>query len=111
MTALDLARKRIESALAELEPLFTAHKLTLVARCTDESLDADIVVTNDDHLFAAASVVTDLAYREAPHVCPGCHAVGGPCLPGCIDAERDEREGWDDGPDDDLEADAAEGDW
>jgi hypothetical protein len=21
------------------------------------------------------------------HVCPGCHAVDGPCLPGCIDAE------------------------
>src|SRR5690348_14988237 len=25
---------------------------------------------------------------DAPHVCPGCHAVGEePCAPGCIDAE------------------------
>lgn len=23
----------------------------------------------------------------APYVCPGCHAVGGRCAPGCIDAE------------------------
>lgn len=22
----------------------------------------------------------------APYVCPGCYAVGEPCLPGCIDA-------------------------
>jgi hypothetical protein len=22
-----------------------------------------------------------------PYVCPGCHAVDEPCLPGCIDAE------------------------
>lgn len=25
--------------------------------------------------------------EEAPYVCPGCHAVAAPCLPGCIDAE------------------------
>ncbi len=25
--------------------------------------------------------------EEAPYVCPGCHAVAEPCLPGCIDAE------------------------
>ena len=25
--------------------------------------------------------------EEAPYVCPGCHAVAGPCLPGCIDDE------------------------
>lgn len=24
---------------------------------------------------------------EPPYVCPGCHAVAEPCLPGCIDAE------------------------
>ncbi len=30
----------------------------------------------------------DLAHEQAPHVCPGCHAVGEePCAPGCIDAE------------------------
>jgi hypothetical protein len=34
------------------------------------------------------------------HVCPGCHAVDGPCLPGCIDAEieaeryQDDYEPW-----------------
>lgn len=31
---------------------------------------------------------------DGPYVCPGCHTVGGgPCLPGCIDAEIEaERE-------------------
>lgn len=24
---------------------------------------------------------------DATYVCPGCYAVAGPCLPGCIDAE------------------------
>jgi hypothetical protein len=26
-----------------------------------------------------------------PFVCPGCHAVDEPCLPGCIDAEMAEE--------------------
>lgn len=38
---------------------------------------------------------------DAPHVCPGCHAVGEePCAPGCIDAEiaadRSELDAFDD---------------
>jgi hypothetical protein len=24
---------------------------------------------------------------DPPYVCPGCYAVAGPCLPGCIDDE------------------------
>lgn len=46
----------------------------------------------------------DIAER---HVCPGCHAVDEPCLPGCIDAEiaadrERDREGpvWEDEEDD-----------
>jgi hypothetical protein len=26
-----------------------------------------------------------------PYVCPGCHAVDEPCLPGCVDAEMEEE--------------------
>lgn len=30
---------------------------------------------------------------DAPHVCPGCYAVGGErCAPGCVDAEMAERD-------------------
>lgn len=30
--------------------------------------------------------------EEPPYVCPGCHTVGGgPCLPGCVDAEIEEE--------------------
>lgn len=115
MTALDLARKRIESALSELAPLFKAHKLTFVARCTDPALgDADVIVTSEEDLFVVARVLEDHGHRQAPYVCPGCFTVGGgPCAPGCIDAEREEREeleqdrwGWDD----DSEEAWAEGD-
>ena len=28
---------------------------------------------------------------DAPYVCPGCHAVGERCAPGCIDAEIEEE--------------------
>jgi len=32
----------------------------------------------------------DPGCSQAPHVCPGCHAVGEePCAPDCIDAEID----------------------
>ena len=31
-------------------------------------------------------------HGDAPHVCPGCHAVGEErCAPGCIDAELEEE--------------------
>jgi hypothetical protein len=44
------------------------------------------------------------AAADAPHVCPGCYAVGDePCAFDCIDAER-KCDDWD--PDDDYEADA-----
>lgn len=45
-----------------------------VAACTECGCDA-----NSYH---------DPGCSQAPHVCPGCHAVGDePCAPGCIDAE------------------------
>lgn len=40
-----------------------------------------------NHIPHSAPVLPD----EAPYVCPGCHAIAGPCLPGCIDAEIEEE--------------------
>jgi hypothetical protein len=38
-----------------------------------------------------ADALTEYAHANAPHVCPGCHAVAEPCAPGCIDAEMEAR--------------------
>lgn len=48
---------------------------------------------------------------RAPYVCPGCHAVGERCAPGCIDAEieADRREAIDGGDYDYVQED--DGDW
>ena len=51
------------------------------------------------HWFEAYDAVSDIVGRlcellnaDAPHVCPGCHAVAPErCAPGCIDAEMEEE--------------------
>lgn len=45
-----------------------------------------------------------------PYVCPGCYAVNGPCLPGCIDLEMREGDVYDGNEFDSLyDEDCAEG--
>lgn len=113
---LERVRARVAAALAELEPMFPGYKLTFVARHEDTVRDADVIVSSESDLSPVAAVLAEHAHREAPYVCPGCHAVGEErCAPGCIDAEREmqaqadrdefgDSDRWDDDGD-------ADGDW
>lgn len=51
---------------------------------------------------------------EAPHVCPGCHAVNARCAPDCIDNELandlDDADLRDDAPDEEWDEDDLDGD-
>jgi len=52
-----------------------------------ESFDEVRRVEYVDDGEATVALVTGDQWDDAPYVCPGCYAVAGPCLPGCIDAE------------------------
>ena len=57
MAAVDIVRFRVASALEKLNPILGPnYKLTFVARCVNDELDADIIVTEDDLRKVSAAV-------------------------------------------------------
>lgn len=46
-------------------------------KCADDFEDYDF--STEPH------VCYDCRFVDAPYVCPGCHAVGERCAPGCVD--------------------------
>lgn len=66
---LKVAFDRVTAALVGLAPMFTCHRLTFVARCTDPALDAD-VITSQDSIEAVAAVLRDHADRDRAAIWP-----------------------------------------
>jgi hypothetical protein len=97
MDDLRLARERVrlaETLLARHQNAIEAARmrqgaLLAEARELEEQIADGPRVAREiiTELECARAALTACEFENAPHVCPGCHAVGGPHGPGCIDAE------------------------